>query len=153
MPWPRPLGILWRDPLFLLALLAGPLAWWLLLGPPDPAAGPGVAGRPLALAMVAGLYPVLEEWLFRGLIQPQLLRHRRGRRSVLGISAANGLTSLLFAAAHLFSQPLPWAAAVMVPSLVFGAFRDRYRSVVPAIILHCFYNVGFFLWPAAQGGL
>lgn len=135
-----------RDRWFWLALLAGPGVWaalyfWL----------PVVPGQDehlnqwWTLLLLAGLYPLLEEWLFRGLLQPQLLTCRPFRIQYLGLSYANLLTSLLFAAAHLFTQPPLWAAAVIIPSLVFGAFRDRYQSVVPAIILHSFYNLGYFL--------
>jgi membrane protease YdiL (CAAX protease family) len=35
--------------------------------------------------------------------------------------------------------------ATVVPSLVFGYFRDRYDSVVPGAALHVFYNAGWFL--------
>ncbi len=77
--------------------------------------------------------------------RPRLLPFRPLRVQYLGLSKANLLTSLLFAGAHLFVQSPLWAAAVIVPSLIFGAFRDRYKSVDPAIILHSFYNLGYFL--------
>jgi membrane protease YdiL (CAAX protease family) len=48
-------------------------------------------------------------------------------------------------AAHALTHPPEWAAAMLFPSLVFGYFRDRYRSVVPAAALHVFYNAGWFL--------
>ena len=35
--------------------------------------------------------------------------------------------------------------SVFVPSLIFGYFRDRYRNIVPAVLLHVFYNTGFVL--------
>ena len=95
--------------------------------------------------MLAGIYPLLEEWLFRGLLQPQLLTYRPLRTQRLGLSGANLLTSLLFGATHLLAHSPLWAAAVIIPSLIFGAFRDRYQSIVPAIILHSFYNLGYFL--------
>jgi len=143
---PKQLKSLFQDPLFWLALLAGSATWtalyfWLPYLP--------VQSEHLnqwwTLLLLAGLYPLLEEWLFRGLLQPQLLTFRPLQARFLGLSNANLLTSLLFAMAHLFVQPPLWAAAVIVPSLIFGAFRDRYQSVVPAIILHSFYNLGYFL--------
>ncbi len=145
-PPTRQLISLPRDPLFWLAMLAGPAAWLIAHfclaeffgGRADVAHGGN-------LLLLAGVYPLLEEWLFRGLLQPQLLRYRALRQGVFGFSGANLLTSILFSAAHLFAQPPLWAAATMPPSLIFGAFRDRYESVVPAIILHAFYNLGFFL--------
>ncbi len=143
---PKQLNNLFRDHLFWLALLAGPGVWLALYFcfPVLPSRENG-AGHWWSLLLLAGLYPLLEEWLFRGLLQPQLLIYRPLRTRFLGLSGANLLTSLLFGAAHLLTQPPLWAAAVIVPSLVFGAFRDRYQSIVPAIILHSFYNLGYFL--------
>ena len=139
-----------RDRLFWLALLAAPAVWLILYCwfSAIPAWQYGV-GHWWRLLLLAGLYPLLEEWLFRGLLQPQLLTYRPLRCRFLGLTGANLLTSLLFGAAHLIIHPPLWAAAVIVPSLVFGAFRDRHQSVIPAIILHSFYNFGYFLifWP------
>jgi membrane protease YdiL (CAAX protease family) len=39
------------------------------------------------------------------------------------------------------------AAGVLLPALLFGYFRDRHDSVLPAIALHVFYNAGYFLLP------
>ena len=36
------------------------------------------------------------------------------------------------------------AASVVVPSLVFGHLRDRTGSTVPAILVHGWYNLGYF---------
>ncbi len=141
---PKQLKNLPHDRLFWLALLAGPAVWlslWLA-GTASEESSPIQWWR---LLLLAGLYPLLEEWLFRGLLQPQLLTWRPFRTRLLGLTGANLLTSLLFGAVHLIAHPPLWAAAVIVPSLVFGAFRDRYQSVVPAIILHSFYNLGYFL--------
>ena len=136
-----------HDPWFCLALVSGPVAWLALhFGMPAPWRGLDHDGMGLKLLLVAVLYPVLEECLFRGLIQPQLLHYRPLSRCFFGLSMANMLTSVLFSTAHLFTQPVIWAMAVLVPSLIFGAFRDRYQSVVPGMILHAYYNLGFFLW-------
>ena len=54
---------------------------------------------------------------------------------------------LVFTALHFVNHPPPWAAAVLLPSLLFGYFRDRHGSVLPAIVLHVFYNAGYFLLP------
>lgn len=126
---------------FQVALLLGPVVWFLLgfLVPP--------AGRVTTLqivAMVVFVYPVLEELAFRGFLQSWLFEKPCfARQSVPGISNANLLVSLVFAATHLWNQPPLWAAAVFVPSLVFGYFRDRYNQVWPSVILHCWYNAGF----------
>ena len=61
------------------------------------------------------------------------------------VTLANLASSVLFVAWHLGSQPGAWAAATLVPSLVFGHLRDRLGSVWPAMILHMVYNAGFGL--------
>ncbi|VAX03132.1 hypothetical protein MNBD_GAMMA20-1756 [hydrothermal vent metagenome] len=143
---PQQLKNLFQDRLFWLALLAGPVVWLsLFLGFPGTASEESSPIQWWWLLLLAGLYPLLEEWLFRGLLQPQLLNYHPLRARFLGLTYANLLTSLLFGVVHLIAHPPLWAAAVIVPSLVFGAFRDRYHSVVPAIVLHSFYNLGYFL--------
>ena len=135
----------WRDAQFWwLAFAALPV--WAALGA---VLGVGDASwvlhAPARFAWVVLAYPLVEELAFRGTIQPLLLRHALGRRQLGGISLANVLTSLAFAAVHLFQHAPVWAAAVFIPSLVFGYVRERFNAVAPAIALHIFYNLGYFL--------
>lgn len=132
----------WKDPQLALALVTGPIAWGLLALSPGAATGP-----PLSVTDWLGVtlvYPVLEELVFRGLLQPWLAR-MLGFRRLGPVSAANLLTSVLFAAAHLMHHPGIWAAAVLGPSLVFGHFRERHAGVSVPIFLHAYYNAGYFL--------
>ncbi len=90
--------------------------------------------------------PVVEELVFRGLLQGQALSLlvRRGSPIKLGpLTLANVLVTAAFVALHLRAQPLAWALAVAVPSLVFGHLRERFNSVWPAVALHMLYNAGF----------
>lgn len=94
------------------------------------------------------LYPVVEELLFRGVLQGELLRltTRDGTTLRLGpVSVANALATVAFVALHLIAQPMAWALAVAAPSLVFGHLRERFASVWPAVLVHVFYNAGFGL--------
>lgn len=94
--------------------------------------------------MLLLILPVLEEVVFRGLLQDLLQRWcRQGR--ILSLSYANLLSSLGFVLVHIPYHPLAWALAVFVPSVIFGFFKDRYNSLIPPIILHVFYNLGYFL--------
>ena len=134
-----------KDRAFGAALLAAPLFWGGLLlwagTSPDlgwPARAPG------QFLMLALALPVLEELAFRGFLQGALHKSAWGARARLGISAANLVTSLVFAAAHLLRHPPLWAGLTFFPSLVFGFFRDRYGRVLPSILLHIFYNAGYF---------
>lgn len=99
--------------------------------------------RPWRFLALVALYPVLEELVFRGLLQGVLLRRGWGRRVAGPVTAANLAAAVVFAAAHLLRTSPGWAAAVVLPGLVFGYFRERH-GVGAAIALHVFYNAGFF---------
>lgn len=90
------------------------------------------------------VYPILEEIVFRGLLQGWLWQ-RTGGRGIGILSWANLGASAAFATAHLVHHS-PWLAlGVLIPGLVFGYFRDRYESVLPPIVLHMVYNAGAVL--------
>lgn len=95
---------------------------------------------------VALLMPVVEELLFRGVLQGWLLERSWGARRAFGLSNANLLTSGVFSVVHLLNHPPLWALGVWFPSLVFGYFRERHHSVLPGILLHSVYNAGYFWW-------
>jgi membrane protease YdiL (CAAX protease family) len=135
-----------RDPQFAAAALAAPAAWLGLYAFVHPPANPGWAlADPLRFASLAIAWPLLEELVFRGALQPRLARAAWGARENWGITTANVVTSLLFAGAHFAAHDRALAAATFLPSLVFGYFRDRYGSITPGAALHVFYNAGWFL--------
>jgi uncharacterized protein len=140
-----------RDPFFWAALLVGPLVicglgalGFLSLGASGDT-GNRLAAQPIRVISVVVAYPIVEEWLFRGIIQPAITR-RLPVTALPGISAGNFHTSLVFALAHLIRQPPALAGATFFPSLVFGFFRDRYASIVPGLLLHAWYNL---IWVAS----
>lgn len=141
----NPPAALSKDFPFLMALLAGPVCWLVLyiLLAPEPAWG-WPLHHPDLFLMPALVYPVLEEIAFRGLLQ-ELVRERVSEAGFGPLSRANLITSVVFTALHFIYHPPGWAALVLFPSLVFGYFKDRTRSLVAPIILHVFYNSGF-LW-------
>ena len=121
--------------------------WWacLVLAPPlawaAAASGYGMARRTPGtdLALLA-LGAVLEELVFRGGIQAWLLRRWPAR--ALGVSAANLLASLLFAAAHLWAHPPVAALGVLPVSLVLGTAYERSgERLGPPIALHLYFNL------------
>ncbi len=132
--------------MFWLAALAAPVFWAGLALLTHPSIDPYWTLRePRRFALVALGYPVLEEIAFRGLLQEWLRERWPNLAPRAGITGANLLTSALFSAAHVFAHPLPWALAVFVPSLVFGYFKDKSGTLSPGIVLHVFYNAGYFL--------
>jgi len=87
------------------------------------------------------VYPLLEEVVFRGWAQTSLLQLPFFARHFLGITLANVAISILFALAHLLRVEALFAPLYFFPSLIFGFFRDRHNSLVPAIALHAVYNL------------
>jgi len=134
----------------LLAVAAGPFVWMMLYLWLQPVIDFSLyLEQWRMLFMLILIYPIMEEWLFRGLLQSWLMESSLGRKSVARFTLANAVTSIIFSAAHLFMHTLLWSMLVLFPSLIFGWMRDRYQSVRPAIALHIFYNSGYFLffWP------
>lgn len=133
----------WRDKYFVLALLAGPLIWvgLLLFGLHNTNHTP----INLYLFLPILVYPVIEEWFFRGTLQPALAAYPRLRKKWKAVTLANVLTSVIFAGLHFISQPPIWALLVFFPSLVFGWSKERFKTLLAPIVLHVFYNAGFFL--------
>jgi len=134
-----------KDPLFGVALAAGPLCWlgfFFILQPSLQLGWPLTA--PVMYLLPVLVYPVLEEIVFRGLIQ-ELVHDYLSKSSLGPATVANLLTSLLFAGLHFVYHPPLWAALVFFPSLVFGFFKDRTGVLTAPILLHVFYNAGF-LW-------
>ena len=95
------------------------------------------------------IFPILEEIVFRGLIQEsiqKLFQHYQIKTTFLWrISFANIFASLFFSLTHIGTHPALWALATLIPSLIFGYFKDKYQSLYPSIALHIFYNFGFYM--------
>lgn len=133
-----------RDRQLGLALGAAPFFWliWFWFRAPVPdLCWPLV--EPVRFLMPALIYPVLEEVTFRGLLQPALFKRPWGCVFHGGVSGANLACSVLFAVSHMVWHSGLQALAVIVPSLIFGYFRDRYGRIAPSVGLHVFYNSGF----------
>jgi membrane protease YdiL (CAAX protease family) len=140
-PWP----LILKDRHFHIALLIGPVTW-ALLGDIVAFAWPSA----VVFFTTVVLYPLVEEFAFRGTIQTWISDRVKGAETRFGLSLANLATSVFFALAHLIYQPVYWALATFFPSLVFGYFRDRFDRVLPGVILHSWYNFGFLLFVVGQ---
>ena len=120
------------------------LAWAtpLLWRPHWPSAG--------ALFWFVLVAPAVEEIVFRGGLQEWLLR--RDDAALGLVSRANVLASLVFAACHLVSHRPAWAAAMLLPSLIFGAFYEHRRRLGGPIVVHALYNMAYLALIGATGG-
>ena len=95
----------------------------------------------LAAALLSlALWSIAEELVFRGALQPWLLRRPGWARSFAQLTGANVATSLLFAALHLWRHPPLAALAVLPASLILGLAREASGRTWPAALLHLYFN-------------
>jgi membrane protease YdiL (CAAX protease family) len=126
-------------------MLAGPLCWLLLYAMQPPETHWGWPLRdPWPFLLPVLFYPVVEEIIFRGLVQ-ELVRDYISKAFLGPLTIANLLTSVLFTALHFIYHPPLAAALVFFPSLVFGFFKERSAGLKAPILLHAFYNAGY-IW-------
>ena len=135
----------WRDRFWIFCVLAGPVFWLFYALINDPVSYAENDNLFAMLLLVIIVYPVLEEIVFRGWLQTELCRRKFFQFVVFRISNANIFTSILFSLFHLINHGPLWATLVFFPSILFGHLRDSYGVVTPSILLHMFYNGGFFV--------
>jgi len=97
----------------------------------------------LALLLVGA--PLLEEAVFRGGLQEQLLLAR------VSPAAANALTAAAFALAHGLTRSWWLAAAVVLPAWAVGSLYQRERRLAPCIAAHAALNLVWIGVSAAAG--
>jgi len=86
----------------------------------------------LGLFLVVGA-PIVEELLFRGLLQGAFTRR-------LGATPAIFVTALIFCFAHILNEG-PLAPFVLFPpALILGYLRHRYGKLAPGMIAHSTFN-------------
>ena len=130
----------YRDYKFLSALVVGALVLWLIQDVVPVFKSEQVLTITVLFSLIVW-QPVIEEILFRGVLQGQLLKYKWAQHTVIGITMGNVVVSILFVSVHLVNVTAVWSLLVFFPSIVFGYLRDTYRSVYPSIIAHMSYNV------------
>ena len=90
--------------------------------------------------------PIIEEVLFRGLLQGWLLHKEWFNQLTAGASRANWCTSIVFACAHFWQHALILVPGYFVVSLLLGHFRERYRGILVPVLLHGYYNLGLIVF-------
>jgi hypothetical protein len=98
----------------------------------------------LLLLTIAGLAPLFEEWLFRGILLPWLGRHlapRLGERG--GWALATLVSGLVFGAIHL--QPAGLPTLTTLGLVLAWAFR-RTGNLWTSVAIHASWNAGVFLF-------
>lgn len=133
-----------------LVPLAVPVAWAAAH------TGLGVAVRePLRDLALLLLWSAAEEVVFRGGLQPLLQRQAAlgdPARRRFGLSPANLITSIVFAAAHLWAHPPLAALAVFPVSLLLGASLERSGRLAVPVLLHAWFNACLYAasWSLAR---
>ena len=91
------------------------------------------------------IYPLIEEFIFRGLLMGFLSRYpilSRGRF----VTTSNIVTSIIFALCHiLVSKIVVNGLLVFLPSLWLGATRERFGSVWMCCVIHAIWNLGLLV--------
>jgi membrane protease YdiL (CAAX protease family) len=136
----RPCAAFYRDVKFLFAVVAGITVLLINKSLVVLLPNTSVSYTGLLIFNLLLWYPVLEEILFRGILQGQLYKTKWGSSTLFNLSYANWVTSIIFASLHFIYHSPVWALLVVFPSLVFGYFRDIYNSIYPALALHLIYN-------------
>jgi hypothetical protein len=123
-------------PPFVAAYVAYRGAHW----PPRLAVPPGFGDEVLGQLLVIALP---EEAFFRGYLQTALDDAWPPRRRVLGAPVGAGLfvSSAIFAAGHLLTDPRPSRLAVFFPSLLFGWLRAKSGDTLPGVFFHAACNL------------
>lgn len=135
---------MFRDRNFQSALMMGPVfcAGWFWVTQPELTFQHVVYPQKLLFLVI--IYPVIEEIVFRGVLQENFSQITKKTRLTNKVSDANLFTSAIFACLHLFSHSLLWSLATFIPSVIFGYFKDKYNSIIPCVVLHLFYNLSYF---------
>ena len=97
-----------------------------------------------SLFFLVFFYPIVEELVFRGIIQEYLHEKTKQLSSFFSFSIANLITSVFFVLIHFIHHTPYFALLTFVPSLLFGYFKDKYKHISFSIFLHMFYNLCYF---------
>ena len=144
----QPITIRWyQDYLFYVYFFIA-IAFWLIYSLIFPVNLPQKAltwQQWQVFAYIVIAYPIVEEIIFRGGMQGWLRKYQWAKITILGISIANVLVSIIFSILHIIIRPDDYTTyAIIIPSLIFGLFRDRHKHIISCTVLHIFYNMGSF---------
>lgn len=125
-------------------------------GAPSNAAGPGSMETPIGIILTVWIYAsICEEVFTRGLLQSWLssLTQYRVRLGRWSVSTPVLTSALFFAGMHgvLWPKLGPVTLVVILLAGVLGAIAGLYRektgSLIPAILIHSFFDIGGTLPP------
>ena len=91
------------------------------------------------------VFPVCEEFLFRGLLLEAFRKTAWGQTQFWVLSRANLLSTGCFIGLHFLGRGLMAALYVAGPSLVLGVLKERSESLALVIAIHITWNAGLVL--------
>ena len=97
--------------------------------------------------MLCVIGPALEEVVFRGYFFELIQRRQLSvwlDRLIIRVSVANLVTTFAFVLMHVFFRGIESGLMVVVPSLILGRIKEVYGGVWFCIIVHAFWNLGWF---------
>lgn len=96
--------------------------------------------------LIVIVYPFIEEIIFRGFLQSELLQKQEFRKKIANISFANLTVSCVFALCHIAVFKHSLIALVFFPSLVFGWIFENNRKLWLCILCHGWYNFSLHIF-------
>jgi membrane protease YdiL (CAAX protease family) len=135
---------LWLVPMLVIATLQ-------VVGAPANAAGFGATESPIAVILTVWVYAsICEEIFTRGLLQSWLapLAGHRVRLGRWALSVPVLTAALFFAAMHFVLWPKLGPVTLVVVflcailGLIAGYYREKTGSLIPAILIHSFFDIG-----------
>lgn len=98
-----------------------------------------------AAALIQGvfIFPVLEEFVFRGILLREFERMTT-RCVAKHLTLANLLSTMIFVLVHWLNRDMTVAFLVLVPSLLLGKLYELSRSVSLCICIHGIWNAFYF---------
>lgn len=89
--------------------------------------------------------PVMEELIFRKIGYSVFSKGFFNTKVLEIITFRNIILSLMFCVFHLFNHDTVLALLTFFPSLVFGLCFERYKILLPSILIHAIYNFIYYI--------
>ena len=134
-----------KDPLIISGFIFAPIFWLVLYFVSPPADDrTWLLFAPIWYFKLVFIFPILEEMVFRGLVQTTIFGFLR--KIKLGpLTLSNIIASFAYFSFNAMNNVPMWLGMILIPSLFFGYLKDKYHTLKQPILMHAYFNAGFFL--------